>query len=75
METATLHIGKKVKELFENQHLSNYKIIKTAEINEAYLSKVYTSRSIQPWKLKRLLFKINREFDLDLSPENIYKAS
>jgi len=75
METINLHIGKKVKELFEGKNLSDYRIIRATEINQAYLSKVYTSRTMQPWKLKRLLFKINKEFDLDLSSDQLNEVA
>ena len=74
MESSNVHIGKKVKELFNDQNLTDLRIIKETEIDQAYLSKVYTSKTIQPWQLKRFLYKINREFDLDISPELLYEA-
>lgn len=69
---STQHIGRKVKELFHDYHLTDYNIVQATEINQAYLSKVYTSRSVQPWQLKRLLYKVNREFNLNISTDEIF---
>lgn len=74
MKTKKTHIGMKVKEILHTMNLSDYRIIKQTGINQAYLSKIYTSRDVQPWKLKRFLYKLNREFDLELTTENLYEA-
>lgn len=73
MNTTKVHIGRKIKELFADFDLTDYRIIKATEINQSYLCKVYTSRDLDSWQVKRLFHKVNKEFDLNLSPENLYK--
>ena len=72
MESNNIHIGKKIKELFADLDLTDYRIIKATEINQSYLCKVYTSRNLDMWQINRLFHKVNKEFDLNLTTENLY---
>jgi hypothetical protein len=68
------HIGQAIKNVFRENNLTDNRITSATGFDQFYLSKVYTSRQIQPLKLYHFLFVINKNFNLNIEIESISKA-
>ena len=65
------HKGENLKDVFKQNNISDKSIIAVTDFNQVYLSKLYTSRQIEPWKLKNFLFVINRVFNTNITMESL----
>ena len=70
METLA-HTGQRLKSVIREYNLSDQTITSLTPFEQSYLSKIYTSRDIQPRQLQNFLYVINKVFDLEISSDSI----
>ncbi len=65
------HTGQKIKNILSYYELTDSLIIKETRFEQSYLSKIYTSRIIQPRNVKNFIYVINKVFNLHIDAETI----
>ena len=75
MNTNETHLGQNIKNILNEYRLSDKTITSLTPFNQSFLSKLYTSREIQPRNLMNFLHVINRIFNLNLTVNDIYNRN
>ena len=67
-----LHTGQQIKDVFRRYKITDDSITSLTPFDQSFLSRIYTSREIQPRYLKNFLYIINKIYDLNLTTDQIF---